>query len=163
MRLHHPATLRDTVTARDAEAVRAIVSSTGFFRPDEIDIAVELVKERLTRGAASGYHFLFADVDGATIGYTCYGPIGCTIGAFDLYWIAVHNDHRGKGLGRWLLAETERRIAAAGGRKVYIETSLKDQYAPTRGFYEGCGYAIEAVLKEFYAPGDDKIVFGRTL
>ncbi len=158
-----PVELREQVRVADADAVREIVSSTGFFRPDEIEIAVELVTERLSRGEASGYLFLFAEVTGATAGYACYGPIGCTLGSFDLYWIAVHADYQGRGLGRLLLTESERRIRAAGGRRIYIETSLKDQYAPTRGFYEACGYVEEAVLREFYAPGDDKVIFGKSV
>ena len=46
----------------DIAAIRRIVASTGFFRPDEIAVAVELVEERLARGLeASGYHFVFAE------------------------------------------------------------------------------------------------------
>ena len=155
--------LRDTVLPADAAAVRDIVASTGFFHPPEIDVAVELVQEHLSRGSASGYLFLFAEHAGRVVGYTCYGPIACTVGSFDLYWIAVHHDHRGRGLGRYLLAATEERIARAAGRQVYIETSGRAQYAPTQHFYEACGYTRAAVLADFYAPGDDKIIYAKAL
>jgi ribosomal protein S18 acetylase RimI-like enzyme len=154
---------RDTVLTTDVTAVRSIVSSSGFFRPDEIDVAVELVEEYLALGVASGYHFVFAEQDNRVIGYACYGPIACTIGSYDLYWIAVDQTLRARGLGRRLLNECEVRIRDMGGRRVYIETSGKTQYAPTRAFYERCGYRPEARLVDFYAPEDDKLIYGRTL
>jgi GNAT superfamily N-acetyltransferase len=148
----------------DREAVRRIVHSSGFFSPAEIDVAVELVDDRLRLGEASEYYFVFADdAEGRTWGYTCYGPITVTQGSFDLYWIAVDHEYRGRGLGKRLLAESERLIAAAGGRRVYIETSIKPQYSPTRHFYERNGYPLEAVLKEFYGPGDDKAIYVKAL
>ncbi|MBL8851541.1 MAG: hypothetical protein JNG89_17790, partial [Planctomycetaceae bacterium] len=58
---------------------------------------------------------------------------------------------------------TERLIAKRGGRRVYAETSGREQYAPTRAFYERCGYQREATLKDFYAPGDDKVVYGKVV
>lgn len=155
--------LRDTVRTSDAEAVRAIVAATGFFHPEEVDVAVELVDDRLKRGPASDYHFVFADIGGSPAGYACFGPIACTKGSFDLYWIAVHPSRHGLGLGRRLLEESERRARAMGGRRMYIETSSRPQYEPTRGFYLRCGYAVEAVLKDFYAPGDGKVIYGREI
>lgn len=151
--------LRDDVRPGDAAAIRAIVRSSGFFHDHEIDVAVELVEDRLSRGPASDYRFLLADAGGRTVGYACYGEIACTVGSYDLYWIAVHEEWRGRGLGRRLLAETERRIAASGGRRVYVETSSRPQYEPTRGFYERCGYTVAATLADFYAPGDGKVIF----
>jgi GNAT superfamily N-acetyltransferase len=147
----------------DRDEVRRIVESSGFFYPAEIGVAVELIAERLAKGPPSGYHFVFAECDGRTVGYTCYGPIAATVASYDLYWIAVEQSCRGKGLGRLLLAETERRIGASGGRRVYIETSNRPQYLPTRTFYQRCGYALDAVLKDFYAPGDDKAIFVKAL
>jgi D-alanine-D-alanine ligase len=155
--------LRDTVVAQDEQAVREIVASTGFFAAHEVEVAVELVRDRLARGTTSDYHFVFADLKGRTIGYACYGPIACTVHSFDLYWIAVHEDHRGQGLGKVLLRASEEGIARAGGRRVYIETSARTQYAPTRAFYERCGYAVEAVLADFYAPADGKVIFVKVL
>lgn len=155
--------LREAVLPADVEVVREVVESTGFFAPHETEIAVELVQERLVRGPASGYFFIFADSADRTLGYACYGPIGCTVGSFDLYWIVVHAADRGRGLGRLMLAEVEKRVVAAGGRRLYIETSSRPLYKPTRGFYESCGYVAEAQLTDFYAPGDAKIIFGRDL
>jgi len=150
---------REQARPEDVDAVRRIVSSTGFFSPDEIEIAVELIVERLEKGEASGYHFLFAERSGRTVGYTCFGPIPATRFSWDLYWIAVEGAQRGGGIGRLLIDRTERIIARMGGRRVYAETSGRAQYEPTRAFYRACGYAEEAVLAEFYAPGDAKHLF----
>ena len=154
---------REEVTPADREVVRAIVESTGFFHPHEVEIAVELVDERLQKGPASGYHFLFAERDGVVHGYACYGLIGCTQASHDLYWLVVEGSHRGQGLGRLLLAEAEERIRHSGGQRVYAETSNRSHYAPTRKFYERSGYHLEAVLKDFYAPGDDKAICVKVL
>jgi len=150
---------RDEVTPADRQLVRTIVESTGFFHPREVEIAVELVDERLQKGPASGYHFLFAEREGAVHGYACYGLIGCTQASYDLYWLVVEGSTRGQGLGRLLLAEAEERIRRLGGQRVYAETSNRPHYAPTRRFYERSGYLLEALLKDFYAPGDDKAIY----
>jgi GNAT superfamily N-acetyltransferase len=154
-------TLRDELTVRDRETVRAIVERTGFFRPDEVDVAVELVDERLSRGDASGYYFVFAEVDGEVVGYASYGPIACTVGSFDLYWIAVDPRLQRGGVGQALAGVVESRVAQMGGRRIYVDTSGKPQYAPTRAFYERCGYHCDARLVDFYAPGDDRIIYAK--
>jgi GNAT superfamily N-acetyltransferase len=139
------------------------VASTGFFYPDEVAVAEELVLERLAKGPASGYHFVFAEIGGQVAGYASYGHIACTRASYDLYWIAVDPRHQGRGLGRLVLAEAEKCIRAAGGRRVYIETSNREQYQSTRGFYLRCGYECEAILTEFYGPGDDKVIYVKAL
>jgi ribosomal protein S18 acetylase RimI-like enzyme len=156
-------TFRDEPRAADLQRVREIVETTGFFSAEEVRIAIELVDDRLARGPASDYRFLFAETDGAVAGYSCYGPIALTKASWDLYWIAVDPAAQGKGVGKALLAESERRIALAGGERVYAETSSRAQYLPTRGFYELSGYAVGAILDDFYAPGDGKVIFVRTV
>jgi len=154
---------RDTVRPSDAASVRAVTESTGFFYPDEVDTAVELVEERLAKGLKSGYHFIFADEGDRVVGYSCFGPIACTKASFDHYWLAVAEDMRGRGLGTALLAATEGAIAALGGSRIYIETSSRPLYDPTRAFYIARGYLKEAELRDFYGPGDSKVIYVKGL
>jgi len=156
-------TFREKVLPGDAKAVRAIVASSGFFYDHEIDVAVELVDERLQKGLQSGYLFLFAEKKGRVVGYCCYGEIACTEGSYDLYWIAVHDECRGQGIGRLLLKKCEEQIAARKGRGIWVETSGQEKYQPTRDFYMHNDYRQEAVLKDFYGPNDDKFIFVKRL
>mgnify|MGYP006171606365 CR=1 FL=1 len=80
-------------------------------------------------------------------------------GAFDLYWIAVVPGRQGAGLGRQLIVEAERRSATQGATAMFIDTAGRDQYHPTRAFYERCGYELDASLEGFYGPGDGKAIF----
>jgi len=148
----------------DCETVRDIVQATGYFTLPEVAVAVELVQENLVKGAAaSGYCFVFAGHGDRTIGYVCYGPIPCTVSSYNLYWIAVDPAFQGKGLGKTLMRESEKRIRAAGGTRIYIDTSYKAQYEDTRGFYQSLGYELDALLKDFYSPGDDKVIYRKIL
>lgn len=154
---------RQAVRPSDRIAVRRITESTGYFSGAEIAIAVELVDERLSRGAESGYHFMFAESKGDVIGFSCFGPVPATLSSFDLYWIVVRPDFQGQGAGRKLLAMSELSIQAAGGHRIYVETSSRDQYEPTRRFYEAQGYRRAAFLPDFYAPGDAKIIYVKVM
>lgn len=155
---------REEPKPADAEAVGELVDASGFFRPDEVDVAMELVEERLARGLDSEYYFWFADApNGALAGYACYGPIACTVGCYDLYWIAVDKAIQGRGLGRRLMEFSEESVRRLGGRRIYVETSGKAIYEPTREFYRRCKYEVAAVMTDFYDLGDDKVVFYKDL
>jgi ribosomal protein S18 acetylase RimI-like enzyme len=155
---------RHDVSSSDRGAVRDITASTGFFNDEEVLISVELVDEALLKGEASGYIFLVCeDGSGKILGYTCYGPVPGTKESFDLYWIVVSREHQGEGIGRRLLAKTEKDIARRGGARIYAETSSRELYMRTRAFYITSGYVHEASLKDFYAPGDSKIIYVKQL
>jgi GNAT superfamily N-acetyltransferase len=154
---------REEPRASDANIVRDIITSSGFFSKEEIDVAVELVQERLNKGVSSGYYFLFADKGEEVIGYSCFGPIPCTIESYDIYWIAVQERLRGSGLGKEILERVEQKIRHMGGKRIYVETSSRDQYKPTRSFYTRCGYKEEATLRDFYSLGDSKIIYLKVL
>ncbi len=154
---------RDEVAATDVTRVADLVAATGFFNPEEQKIAVELVDERLQRGEASGYSFVLAEVDSDLAGYACYGHTPGTVGSYDLYWIVVAPYAQRSGLGTRLLREVEGRVRAAGGSHIWIDTSGREQYLPTRAFYLGRGYREAARLVDFYAPGDDKLILTKRL
>jgi ribosomal protein S18 acetylase RimI-like enzyme len=154
---------RQELKSGDREEVGRIVRATGFFSEEEAGIAVELVDERLAKGEASGYHFLFAEKGKSLLGYTCFGPIPGSAHSYDLYWIVVDPALQGRGMGRRLLAESERIMAQRGARRIYADTSSRPQYEPTRAFYRACGYRQEALLEDFYAEGDGKVIFVKAL
>ena len=156
-------TLRTLPGQSDVCAVREIIAATGFFSDEEITIAGELVEEALVKGAAAGYHFIFAESAGTLIGYCCFGPIPLTRESYDIYWVAVMPGCQGSGLGRRLMEVAEDTIRDFGGRRAYADTSSRDQYLPTRNFYEALGYHQEASLPDFYAPGDGKVVYCKVL
>ncbi len=156
-------TWREEPVSEDIGNIVRIVESTCFFNDEELAVAAELVGERLNKGTASGYYFIFAEIKGNVTGYSCYGPVPGTLNSFDLYWIAVADESRGAGLGRAIINKTEQKINSMDGKKIYIETSSKELYIPTRIFYENCGYTAEAFLKDYYAPSDDKIIYVKTL
>ncbi|MFH1091138.1 MAG: GNAT family N-acetyltransferase [Pseudomonadota bacterium] len=154
---------RDETTPGDIESVRRLCQETMVFSPDEVMIAAELVQERLTKGPASGYHFLFAEIQGRLLGYICFGPIACTLESWDVFWIVVDQVFRGQGVGGQLLERAEHSIFQAGGRRVYIETSSRPDYDGARAFYLGQGCRPQAVMPDFYAPGDDKVIYLKIL
>jgi D-alanine-D-alanine ligase len=150
---------REEPTEADLENVREIVASSGFFYREEIDVAVDLVRERLLKGLSSGYYFFFVELNGEVLGYACYGPIACTITSYDLFWIAVGQAARGLGIGQRVLQRVEEKIRHLGGSRIYVETSSRELYRPTHRFYRSCGYEKEAMIRDFYAPGDHKILY----
>jgi D-alanine-D-alanine ligase len=157
------ATFRYEPCRKDIDEIRRIVVATGFFHPYEVDVAIELVEERLLKGLASGYYFVFLEKAGSVIGYSCYGPIPCTASSFDLYWIAVDPVYQRRGAGKMILDETERLILKTGGTRIYVDTSQSEIYNTTRAFYQQCGYRFESVLEDFYGPGDGKVVCCKVL
>ena len=154
---------REEPRLSDMDRVREIVVSSGFFSEAEVEVAVELVQERLNKGVESGYYFLFAEQDQKVAGYSCFGPIPCTVESYDIYWIAVQQELRRSGLGVEILKNVEERIREMGGKRIYVETSSRQQYRPTRSFYSRCGYRREATLENFYSSGDHKVVYLRVL
>ena len=148
------------LTATDRGRIEEITRAVGVFRDDEIPVALEVFD-----GAVAGspdYLALGAEVEGRLAGWICWGPTPCTLGTFDLYWMAVAPDLRGAGIGTALLHRMEQRLVGAA-RLVVVETAGRPDYAPTRSFYEARGYRRTAVIPDFYAPGDDQVVYTKQL
>lgn len=145
------------------EAVVAVVRDTGVFRACEVAVAQELLEAAAQEGDDSGYLVRVATVRGEVAGYACWGATPCTEGTFDLYWIAVSPAHGRQGVAAALLHEVERDVVSRGGRLLIAETSGTEPYAAARSFYVRTGFREEARITDFYKPGDDKVVFVKTL
>ena len=153
-----PVTIRRTEAA-DRNAIMELVRATNFFREDEHPIAQEVLDESVAKGAEGHYQSFTALIGDQVAGWVCHGPIACTLGSFDVYWLAVHPATQGSGVGRKLMDFAETDIRRQGGRLVVVETAGKAVYDSTRAFYQRIGYHEAARLPEFYAPGDDTIIY----
>jgi len=155
-----------SLSANDQSRIREIVTAAGNFSDQEIATAMELVDEALLKGEESGYIIVVAETPehaGEIDGYACYGPTPLTEGVYDLYWIAVDPKAQGRGIGRILVEYVEKDTRSRGGRLLLIETSSRDEYQPTIGFYQRTNYELAARIKNFYGIGDDKLIFSKEL
>ena len=151
------------MSAADKPALMRILKNTPEFKSYEVVVAEELIDYFLTDGVKSGYNILIAEDEGEVAGDVGYGEKPCTVGTWDIYWIAVSGEKRGKGIGKMLSDTAETAIKEAKGRLAFIETSSTPLYENTRRFYLGRGYEQVARIPDFYMPGDDKLILQKKL
>ncbi len=147
----------------DGPGILEIVSRIDIFNSAEKACVQELWNDYLNKQDASEYHFLVCHDGGRVVGFACYGLHPLTKSAYDLHWIAVHPEMQGRGIGRALLTCVEAGVQIEGGTLLLIETSGKIDYQATRRFYEACGYDCQAIIHDFYASGDDLVIFAKYL
>jgi len=151
------------MTKRDKAPLMSILRDTPEFTPPELVVAEEIIDCYLEDPTLSGYRILIAEDSESVSGYICYGPTPLTQGTWDIYWAAVARKMRGKGLGKALWEKAEDDIKKDGGRLAVIETSSKPDYEQTRRFYQSRGYENVGRIADFYAPGDDMLIYVKRL
>jgi GNAT superfamily N-acetyltransferase len=149
-----------SLKAADRARIEEITRAVGRFRDDEIPVALEVFDSAVQGGP--DYTVLGAELDSRLAGWICWGPTPCTLGTYDLYWMAVDPKLQGSGVGTALLQEMERRLGDLA-RLIIIETAGRPDYAATRAFYQARGYRPAATIPDFYAPGDDQVVFVKSV
>ncbi len=147
----------------DRPALERLVRSVELFSPAEMDVAMEVLDAYLAQPGHDYYAVGAFDRGDTLLGYACYGPTPCTEGTWDLYWIAVAGKARGRGIGSVLMEVVEGALKDRRARLLLIETASRADYTPTRAFYERRGYTVAARVPDFYAPGDDRVIFVRSL
>ena len=155
------------MVAADRSGVFRILEATGNFTPEEVATALELIDEWLELGEHSGYLTYVmesqSEENSEVLGYVCFGPTPLTESTYDLYWIAVDKSKHRAGVGKRLLKFAEEEIVRRGGKMLLVETSSQETYGGTIQFYEKTGYVLVGKIKEYYKPGDDKMIFIKKL
>jgi ribosomal protein S18 acetylase RimI-like enzyme len=135
----------------------------------EVQCALELIDVYLNNAEQKDYILACAvDESDQPRGYVCYGPTPLTIGTYDLYWIAVDPAWHGRGVGGRLMEFVEQAIcrptfSAASGRLLVIETSSLPRYEAARRLYQRHHYREVARIADFYAEGDDRVIYAKRL
>jgi len=144
--------------------IEEILRSTEYFYEFEIQTALEIADETLTKGSEkSGYYWMKVTDGDDLVAFANYGKNTFSTHSWELYWIAVHQNSRNKKFGSVLLTAIEKDVRKMGGRIFWIETSGRPLYGPSEGFYKRNGYELQASLKDFYGPGDPKQIYSKVL
>ncbi len=147
----------------DTPALVELTEGTGVFKPHEIQALQEVLSDYHASNKVAGHYAVSFEHEGRLIGYAYYAPAAMTDRTWYLYWIAVTKAVHGSGLGGKLLKHAEDHIRKLGGRVLFIETSSLPQYELTRRFYLKHHYELTATLRDYYADGDDMVVFRKHL
>lgn len=150
---HTRAMVRD-----DLVEIAPILDATGLFPSEMLPAMAEPYLE-----GAEPHVWLVACQGEDVLGFAYCEPERITDRTFNLLAIAVEPSWQSRGVGQQLVVAVEQELRASGARVLLVETSSLPEFERTRSFYDRLGFAREAVIREFYAEGDDKVVFWKKL
>ncbi|WP_299440849.1 GNAT family N-acetyltransferase [uncultured Aquimarina sp.] len=147
------------VIKEDVEALKIVLDSSELFPSEYLD---DMISDYLTNTSSKDIWFTTLH-KGAPISIGYCAPERLTEGTYNLYAIAVKKDFQSKGVGKEMMLYIENLLREKGNRILIVETSGTPEFNLTRKFYKKCNYTQEAVVRDFYAEGDDKTVFWKKL
>ncbi|MEX2421642.1 MAG: GNAT family N-acetyltransferase [Actinomycetota bacterium] len=154
-RVTSPATVRN-LTPADAEICDAIVAGLPDWFGVEQGIRDCAEAVRHQPGAV-------AEVDGEVAGFLTWQPIGEDA---EITWMAVHADHRRRGLGRALMDALMEMLRGQGVRELHVKTlsarTEHQPYAETRAFYLAMGFTAAREL-DIWGPENPAVLLTRSL
>ena len=142
----------------DVSALQAVLDQTKLF-PSEM--LPDMLSPALA-GETEAF-WLTCHLDGAAVGLCYTVPEELTDGTWNMLALAIRPDLQGKRLGTELVAAAEQHLRSKGQRILIVDTSGTDEFALTRKFYARNGYDGEARIRDFWAAGDDKVIFRKAL
>lgn len=143
----------------DIPSLMIVLDETQLF-PSEM--LPDMLSEFLARDGSQEI-WLTGELAGAVVAFCYAAPEPLTEGTWNMLALAVHPSRQGAGCGGAVVASLEATLKRAGHRVMIAETSGKDEFARTRAFYRRQGYVEEARIRDFWARGDDKVVFWKSL
>lgn len=147
------------ITSDDIPALNDVLEATELFPPE---LLPDMVSDFLSNAESTDI-WLTCEVDGKPVSLAYAIPEPITDGTWNLLAIAVLPAKQGSGVGRAMVRHLETDLRARGQRLLIVETSGGQAFGLTREFYRKNGYEEEARIRDFYAAGDDKIVFRKAL
>jgi ribosomal protein S18 acetylase RimI-like enzyme len=150
------------ITPQDSAAVSALAVASGLFPSDAIGFLDKMMSDYFGGNRDAG-HVCVIDVEDEPLGVAYYQPALATDRTWYLTMIAVRRDKQGQGYGAGLIAYVEKALQESGQRLLLVETSGLEDFALTRTFYTTCGYEQEARVRDYYAAGEDMVLFRKVL
>jgi ribosomal protein S18 acetylase RimI-like enzyme len=138
----------------------SIVEASGQFDADSLVFIRETLQHHLMNSSPAIW--LTAD-DGEPVGVAYCAPEAVASGAWNLLMLWTRHDKHGEGFGSQLVAHLESELERRRARLLLVETSGLPAFAAARAFYAKAGFSHEATIKNFFAAGDDKLVFTKQM
>lgn len=142
----------------DIPGLKAVLDSTGLF-PSEM--LPDMLAPRLAGDTESLW--LTCHSHEEAVGLCYIVPEDLADGTWNMLALAVRPDLQGKRLGAALVKAAEQYLKDKGQRILIVDTSGTDNFALARKFYAQNGYEEEACIRDFWADGDDKVIFRKAL
>jgi ribosomal protein S18 acetylase RimI-like enzyme len=155
--LTHDFTIR-ALRRDDLADVRFVLDTSGLFPSDMLGEMAEPFLSGETQCS-----WLVALREGRTIAFAYCEPERMTEGTYNLLAIAVGSDRQRTGAGAALVRHLEADLRQGGARLLLVETSTDPDQEGARAFYAKEGFTEEARIRDFYAPGQAKVVFWKQL
>ncbi|BAU13396.1 N-acetyltransferase GCN5 [Leptolyngbya sp. NIES-3755] len=151
-----------STTPDDVTKLLVLAEATGLFESNQIEELAQMLNQHFSDESGS-QEIWFTDYDNEPVGVAYVAPERMTEGTWNLYLLAIHPNHQGRGRGAALLRHVEQTLIERGEGVLLVETSGLEDFEYVRGFYRKNGYDEEARIRDFYRAGDDKIVFRKAL
>lgn len=147
------------VVPDDMAGLKDVLDSISLFPPEMLE---ELIHDFFHNPATEDIWFTTTE-NGTPVSIGYCAPEKLTSGTYNLYAIGVRADVQGRGTGKMMMAFLENYLRNQGHRILIVETSGAEAFSLTRKFYEQLKYTREAVIRDFWQEGDDKVVYWKKL
>lgn len=147
-------------TPLDKPSILEMIEASGHFDSD----AVQFVQNQLEHHFDIGGRgiWLTAD-DGEVVGVAHCNPEPLADGTWNLLMLWTKPGKHRQGYGTALVRHVVDHLKTEGARLLIVETSGVEAFEQARAFYAKCGFQLEARIHNFFAVGDDKLVFTMAL
>jgi ribosomal protein S18 acetylase RimI-like enzyme len=148
-----------SINKADLNDLKIVIETSGLFPADLLD---GMISDYFSNSETEEIWLTRLD-NNRPIAIAYCAPERLTDGTYNLYLIAVHQDFQAQGIGGQIMAYVESYLQSKGKRILLVETSGLPEFELTRKFYDKCGYNREAVIRDFYRDGEDKVIFWKKL
>lgn len=143
----------------DLDSLKIVLDSCGLFPSEFLD---EMISDYFNNLDTNEIWFTYVENNSPiSIGYCI--PEKLTSGTYNLLAIGVSENHQRKGVAVEMMNFIEQKLKTIGARVLIVETSSDDAQIGARNLYQKLGYNQEAVIRDFWNEGEDKIVYWKKL
>ncbi len=147
------------VTSSDIDGLKKVLDSSGLFPSEYLD---DMISDYLYTSDSQDIWLTYVE-DNKHVAICYCVPEKLTDGTYNLLAIGVSQEYQRKGIASEMMKYIEQLLKLKDGRLLIVETSSDIAQSSARECYLKLGYNQEAVIRDFWKEGEDKVVFWKKL